>query len=160
MGCLGSLALFVGLFGIATQLGGAYLYGPPPVREPLAPIEAIEVNAAGTVMNDPVGPVDEYIAGMTAFDAQRMWATYNEQVRAELTNRGQGPDQLQRGFAEAKARGAKIEAAHRVGNYPLRDGRRYVFYVITRSGFPPNGTTEELYFIFMVDPAGRIISVT
>jgi hypothetical protein len=146
--------------GIASQLGGAYLYGPPPVREPLAPLERVEVNTVGTVMNDPVGPVEEYIAGMRAFDAQRMWATYNEQVRAELTSRGQGPDQLQRGLTDAQSRGARIEAAHRIGNYPLRDGRRYVFYVITRSGFPPNGGTEEVYFIFMVDPAGRILIVT
>ena len=160
LGCLGSLALIVGLGGIALQLGGRALYGLPAEREPLAPIERVEVNAVGSVMNDPVGPVEEYIAGMRAFDAQRMWSAYNEQVRAELTSRGQGPDQLQRGLTEARQRGAGIGAAERIGNYPLRDGRRYVFYVITRNGFRPDGATEQLYFIFMVDPAGRILNVT
>ena len=160
LGCLGSLALLIGLCGIAAQVGGRFLYGPPTEREPLAPVERLEVNAVGSVMNDPVGPVEEYIEGMRAFDAQRMWRAYNEQVRTELTNRGQGPDQLQRGLTDAQSRGARIVSAERIGNYPLRDGRRYVFYVITRSGFPPVGGTEQLYFIFMVDPAGRIISVT
>jgi hypothetical protein len=160
LGCLGSTALFVGLCGIAMQLGGAYLYGPPPTREPLAPLEKVEVNAVGTVMNDPVDGVDEYIAGMRAFDAQRMWTAYNEQVRTELTSRGQDPRQLQSGLTDAQTRGAQIVAVERIGNYPLRDGRRYVFYVITRTGFPPNGATEELYFIFMVDPGGRILTVT
>jgi hypothetical protein len=160
IGCLGGLALFIGLCGIITQVGGALLYGAPPEREPLAAIEQVETNAAGTVMNEPVGPVEEYIAGMRAFDAQRMWGAYNEQVRTELASRGQGPEQLQRGLTEAQQRGARVDSAERVGNYPLRDGRRYVFYVITRSGFPPDGATEELYFIFMVDPAGRILTVT
>jgi hypothetical protein len=126
----------------------------------LAPPEHVEVNAAGSVMNDPVGPVEEYIAGMRAFDAQRMWAAYNEQVRSELITRGQNPEVLQRGLSDAQSRGARVDSAVQVGNYPLRDGRRYVFYVIKRSGFPPNGTPEELYFIFIVDPNGRILSIT
>ena len=150
----------IGLGGIALQVGGAYLYGPPTPREPLAPIERVGVNAIGSVMNEPSEGVDEYIAGMRAFDARRMWMAYNEQVRTELSSRGQGPDQLQRGLTEAQARGARIVEAERIGNYPLRDGRQYVFYVITRSGFPPDGATEQLYFIFAVDPGGRILSVT
>jgi hypothetical protein len=154
------LALFVGVCGVVSQVGGVLLYGAPTDREPMAPIEQVETNTARTVMNDPVGPVDEYIAGMRAFDAQRMWGAYNEQVRTELTSRGQGPEQLQQGLTEAQQRGARVVGAERIGNYPLRDGRRYVFYVITRTGFPPDGATEELYFVFMVDPAGRILTVT
>lgn len=160
VGCLGGVALFIGVCGIVGQLAGRLQYGPPPESAPISPLERIEVNAVGSVTNDPVGPVDEYIAGMRAFDAQRMWSAYNEQVRGELTSRGQGLDVLQRGLTEARSRGATMDAAVQVGNYPLRDGRRYVFYVVTRSGFASTSTPEQLYFIFTVDPAGRILSIT
>ena len=40
------------------------------------------------------------------------------------------------------------------------DGRRYVFYIVRRVGFPPGGGSEELYFVFTVDPSGKILNVT
>jgi len=159
LGCLGVLAVVVALPLLTLRLGGATLVRPTE-REPIWPLEPIETNELGTVTNEPAEQVEEYIAGMREFDAQRMWNSYNEQIRNELTSRGRSPAELQRGLSQAQTGGARIDRAVRLGNYPLRDGRRYVFYVITRTGFPPDGGTEELYFIFTLDPAGKILSVT
>ena len=159
LGCLGMLALLLPLCLLTLRLGGAVLPRRYE-REPLWPLEPVEVNQVGTVMNEPADQVEEYVAGLRAFDAERMWATYNDQVRGELTSRGNSPADLQRGLSQAQAQGARIDQAVQIGNYPLRDGRRYVFYVITRTGFPPNGDTEEIYLIFTLDPAGKILDVT
>jgi hypothetical protein len=159
LGCLGALVLLAPLCLLTLRLGSGLVVGRTE-REPLWPLEPVEVNDIGAVVNDPSDQVEEYVTGLREFDAQRMWATYNEQIRGELSSRGRSAAELQRGLSEAQAHGARIEQAVRIGNYPLRDGRRYVFYVITRSGFPPNGGTEELYFVFTVDPAGKILSVT
>jgi hypothetical protein len=159
LGCLGALVVLAPLCLLTLRLGGELVVGRTE-REALWPLEPVEVNDIGAVVNDPSDQVEEYVAGLREFDAQRVWATYNEQVRSELTSRGRSPAELQRGLSEAQAEGARIEKAVRIGNYPLRDGRRYVFYVITRSGFPPDGGTEEIYFVFTVDPTGKILSVT
>jgi hypothetical protein len=159
LGCLGVVALVLPLLLLTLRLGGGLLYRPVE-REPLWPVERLEANEIGSVMNESADQVEEYIAGMREFDAQRMWSSYNEQIRNELTSRGRSPAELQRGLSQAQAGGARIDQAVRLGNYPLRDGRRYVFYVITRSGFPPDGGTEELYFVFTLDPNGKILSVT
>jgi hypothetical protein len=160
LGCLGVLALLVPLVLVTLRLGGGLLGVGPLEREPLWPVEPLEVNEVGTVVNEPADEVEEYIAGMREFNAERMWSTYNEQIRNELASRGRSTAELQRGLSQAQASGGRIDQAVRLGNYPLRDGRRYVFYVITRTGFPPNGGTEELYFVFTLHPAGKILSVT
>jgi hypothetical protein len=160
LGCLGALVVVVPLALLLLRLAGAALPSGPVAREEIWPLEPVETNDVGTVINEPADQVEEYIAGMREFDAQRMWSSYNEQIRSELSSRGRSPDELQRGLSQARAGGARIDGAVRLGNYPLRDGRRYVFYVVTRTGFPPNGGTEELYFVFTIDRAGKILSVT
>lgn len=142
------------------MLGGLVLGVATPQRDAISTLTMLEVNQIGTVINDPDAYVEEYVAAMEAFDAERMWATYNDDVRRELSSRGRSAAELQRGIESARAAGAKIDAAIRIGNYPLRDGRRYVFYIIRRSGFPPDGGPEEVYFIFTVDPNGKLLSVT
>jgi hypothetical protein len=34
-----------------------------------------------------------------------------------------------------------------------------VFYIVRRSGYPPSGAPEELYFVFTVDPEGKILNI-
>lgn len=127
---------------------------------PLSEVETLEVNPTGLVVNMPDPGVEEYLAGMSAFDAQRMWNAFAPEVQQAQTGQGLGPTQLQERLDAARGNGARIDQVTRIGNYPLRDGRRFVFYIVVRSGFPPDGEREELYYIFTVDPSGRILDVT
>jgi hypothetical protein len=156
LGCLASLILLLFLCGGASLVGGRFL----PGGRTFSMVEEVEVNPIGTVMNDAEEPVDAYILAMVNFDAQGMWDAYSPPAREQLTARGGSPQQLQQGLDQAHSAGARYTGSTRIGNYPLRDGRRYVFYILSRTGFPPNGGDEEIYFIFTVDPSGRILNVT
>lgn len=156
IGCLGIALLAVLVIGA----GLLALRALSPEPDSLAQLEQVPVNDAGTVVNEQVEGVEQYIAGMMAFDAQPMWESYAESVRTELQSRGQSMSQLQDGLDSARAQGAAIDGVRQVGTFPLRDGRRYVFYIVARHGFPPNGGDEELYFIFTVDPFGKVLNVT
>ena len=156
VGCLG---LLLGLLVLCGAVSVAISRLAPGSRD-LAPVEQAEVNQIGTVVNDSLDPVDSYIEAMTNFDAQGMWDAYASSAQAQMSARGQTIQQLQQGLDRARAAGARINDAEQIGNYPLRDGRRYVFYIVSRSGFPPGGGDEELYFIFTTDPSGHILNVT
>lgn len=156
------LGCVTGLFLLLFLCGGVTLVAVrlAPGASDFAPVEEIEVNQIGTVLNDGEEPVDAYVQAMINFDAQGMWAAYSDQARARLSAQGADPKQLQQGLDQTKSAGAKYLGAMRIGNYYLRDGRRYVFYILSRTGFPPNGGDEEVYFIFTVDPSGHILNVT
>ena len=156
LGCLPLLVLLIALCSLASGLAPRLT----PELDPVAELEQLPVNGIGTVIDERDDVVAAYVDAMVAFDADRMWAAYNERVQSELTTRGQGLADLKRGIDEARARGARIDGFERLGSYPLRDGRRYVFYIVRRSGFPPSGANEEIFFVFTVDPGGKIINVT
>lgn len=154
LGCLGTLLVVLVLCGLVAT--GTRLL---PGRGELAEYQEIPVNDVGTLIVASEDGVEQYIDGMTDFDAQTMWDAYAEEARSRMADQGASVDQLQQGMDQARARGARIDSARSLGSYPLRDGRRYVFYIVRRSGFPPNGGAEELYFVFTVDPQGKILNV-
>jgi hypothetical protein len=156
LGCLLGLIVLLGLCGLS--LTAARLLTPG--EEPLASLQEAETNEPGTLILAQEESVEEYLTGMADFDAARMWGAYAEAVTSEMVARGRSIDELQRGLDQARHNGARIEARQPLGTYPLRDGRRYVFYIVRRSGFPPDGGAEELYFIFTVEPSGKILNVT
>jgi len=156
LGCLASLFLLLFLCGGVSVLAVRLM----PGSGDFAPLDELDVNDIGTVINESEDPVDAYIQAMENFDAQGMWDAYNDQAKTRLTSQGADPKQLQQGLDQAKNAGARYLGAERIGNYQLRDGRRYVFYILSRTGFPPNGGDEEVYFIFTVDPTGQILNVT
>ena len=131
-----------------------------PGDRPLAPLDQVETNEPGTLMLAQEEAVEEYLTGMSDFDAARMWGAYAEAVTSEMIARGRSVEELQRGLDQARRTGPGSRRVAPLGTYPLRDGRRYVFYIVRRSGFPPDGGAEELYFIFTVDPSGKILNVT
>ena len=156
VGCLFGLIVLLALCGLT--LTAVRLISPRD--EALAPLEAVEINEVGSLILAEEDGVDEYLAGMADFDAGRMWDAYADAVQSEMTARGRSVEELQRGLDQARRNGARIEGHRSLGSYPLRDGRRFVFYIVRRSGFPPGGGAEELYFIFTVDPSGKILNVT
>lgn len=156
LGCLTSLFLLLFACGGVTILAARLV----PGSSDFAPVDELDVNEIGTVVNESEEPVDAYVQAMTNFDAQGMWDAYNDQARTRLTSQGADVKQLQQGLDQAKNAGARYLGTRQIANYQLRDGRRYVFYILARTGFPPNGGDEELYFIFTVDPTGHILNVT
>ncbi|HEY3107999.1 MAG TPA: hypothetical protein VGL23_04560 [Chloroflexota bacterium] len=156
VGCLFGLIVLLALCGLT--LMAARLVSPR--EEALAPLDEVEINDVGSLILAEEDGVEDYLAGMAEFDARRMWDAYADTVRSEMTARGRSVEELQRGLDQARRNGARIEGHRSFGSYPLRDGRRFVFYIVRRSGFPPDGGAEELYFIFTVDPSGRILNVT
>jgi len=156
VGCLLGLIILLALCGLSLS---AARWLAPGDRS-LAPLEEVETNEVGTLLLTQEDGVEEYLDGMADFDAARMWGAYAEVVRAEMAARGRSVEELQRGLDQARRNGAAIASRRPLGTYPLRDGRRYVFYIVRRTGFPPNGGAEELYFVFTVDPSGKILNIT
>jgi hypothetical protein len=156
VGCIFGLIVLLTICGLALWAARLAVGGD----DELASLQEAETNEAGTLILAQEDAVEQYLAGMAEFDAQRMWGAYADAVREEMVARGRSVEELQRGLDQARQNGARIEGGRPLGTYPLRDGRRYVFYIVRRSGFPPTGGAEELYFIFTVDPTGKILNVT
>ena len=112
------------------------------------------------VAGEPVSSVDSYIKGLTNFDAKMMWATLSEDAITSMKARGGSLEALQSGLDDAKRRGAKYEDITMIGNYPLQDGRKYLFYVLTRRGFGQAvDQLEQVYFVFTVSRDGKITRI-
>lgn len=123
---------------------------------PVADVETSRVGAAG----EPVISVETYIKGLTSFDAKMMWATLSEDAITSMRARGGSLEALQTGLDDAKRRGAKYEDITMIGNYPLQDGRKYLFYVLTRRGFGQAvDQLEQVYFVFTVSRDGKITRI-
>lgn len=103
--------------------------------------------------------VDSYIKGLTQFDARLMWAALSEDAIQAMRQRGGSQEALQKGLDEAKQRGARYEDITMIGNYPLQDGRKYLFYVLSRRGFTGPDQLEQVYFIFTVSRDGKITRI-
>jgi hypothetical protein len=156
VGCLLGLVILLTLCGSSAWVARLVL----PSDGALAPLIEADTNELGTLIVAEEDSVEEYLDAMADFDAQGMWDAYADGVRGEMASRGMSASGLQGGLDEARRNGATIDGHRSLGSYPLRDGRRYVFYIVRRSGFPPDGGSEELYFIFTVDRSGKILNVT
>jgi len=107
----------------------------------------------------PPQAVQDYIRGMTTFDAKLMWNALSPEAIGQMQSRGGSVEQLQQGLDEMKRAGARYEEVSYVGGYPLRDGSRYFFYVMSRRGFAGPGTVDQVYFVFTIGPDGKILKI-
>ncbi len=158
IGCVGCLGLALGLLGVIAAIG--LFLGVAFTTEDDSP-DALElpVNEAGTSLNEPDPSVEEYVAGIVEFDAERMLGSYDSEIRNAMSAQGQSVADFQTRLDQAKAAGGKIVSARQIASYRLNNGARYVFYIMSREGFPPSGGLEEIYFIFTVSPSGKILRV-
>ena len=46
-----------------------------------------------------------------------------------------------------------------IGDYPLQDGRHYLFYVLSRRGFVGPDQPDQVYFVFTVGTDGKITAI-
>jgi len=117
------------------------------------------VNSTNATVEAPPQAVQDYIRGMTTFDAKLMWNALSPEAISQMQSRGGSLDQLQQGLNEMKRAGARYEEVSYIGGYPLRDGSRYFFYVMSRRGFAGPGAVDQVYFVFTIGPDGKILKI-
>lgn len=120
------------------------------------PVRQSQSGKVGSITADSVPAVDSYIKGLTQFDAKLMWGALSDDAINAMKQRGGSLDVLQSGLDDAKRRGARYEDITMIGNYPLSDGRKYIFYVLSRRGFSGPDQLEQVYFVFTVTKDGKI----
>src|SRR5262245_42304639 len=113
----------------------------------------------GGMNAEAVPSVDSYIKGLTQFDAKLMWGSLSDEAIQAMRSRGGSLEALQKGLDDAKQRGARYEDITMIGNYPLQDGRKYLFYVLSRRGFTGPEQLEQVYFVFTVAKDGKITRI-
>ncbi|TAK21019.1 MAG: hypothetical protein EPO26_16145 [Chloroflexota bacterium] len=158
IGCLAPVVAVLMIF--AFRVGPLAPLFPQPKRESLAIVNMLETSPDGSVINEPSSATDAYFRAVGRFDAAGMMAVYHPSVRDDMLARGASVERLQQSLDDASGRGARLVEARRLANIPIQDGRRYVFYIVTRTGFSAAGASEELYFVFTLDPSGRVLSIT
>jgi hypothetical protein len=128
-----------------------------------APARGANASAPATKMGgmnaEAVPSVDSYIKGLTQFDAKLMWGSLSEEAIQAMRSRGGSLEALQKGLDDARQRGARYEDITMIGNYPLQDGRKYLFYVLSRRGFTGPEQLEQVYFVFTVAKDGKITRI-
>jgi hypothetical protein len=110
----------------------------------------------------PVAPaqaVDQYIHGMISFDARLMWESLDPTAIDAMTKQGGSEQSLQQRLDDAKQNGWSYEDVTYVGGYPLRNGDKYLFYVVSRRGFAGPGIVDQVFFVFTVGPSGKILKI-
>ncbi len=137
---------------LATQTSGATVATPN--------ITPLPTSLVGSATNEEAPFADQYLASMGRFDAVGMIETYDPEVRRALEAAGMTSASVQSDLDQARARGAAILSISRIASYLMADGRRYVFYVVARSGFRPDGTSDEIFYVFTLAPTGRLMAVS
>ncbi|MGH2461593.1 MAG: hypothetical protein ACRDIY_22280 [Chloroflexota bacterium] len=155
---LGIVGFFIGGPQGAQLIQGSVTPGAtsPSTASAIAiPITSVQAAPATT----PPAAVDEYIKGMTSFDAQMMWDALDPQAVQAMQSQGGSEQQLQQRLNDAKQKGASYEGVVFVGGYPLQNGDRFLFYVVSRRGFASPGVADQVFFVFTVGPNGKIIRI-
>jgi hypothetical protein len=117
---------------------------------------AVRTSGATNLTLEQVPSVNSYIKGLTEFDARLMWNSLAEDALNAMRARGGSLEALQSGLDDAKRRGARYEDITMIGTYPLQGGGKYLFYVLSRRGFSGTEQLEQVYFVFTVNPDGKI----
>jgi hypothetical protein len=141
--------------------GGAAVAPSPSPRENRSVAVAAAAPATRPAATNPatVPSVDSYIKGLTQFDAKLMWGSLSDEAIQAMRSRGGSLEALQKGLDDARQRGARYEDITMIGNYPLQDGRKYLFYVLSRRGFTGPEQLEQVYFVFTVAKDGKITRI-
>jgi hypothetical protein len=133
--------------------------GSASATVPAAARSSARTSGAVNLTTEQVPSVNSYIKGLTEFDARLMWASLAEDAINAMKARGGSIEALQSGLDDAKRRGARYEDITMIGAYPLQGGGKYLFYVLSRRGFSGNEQLEQVYFVFTVDPDGKITRI-
>jgi hypothetical protein len=157
------LALFV----IGWRVGGMNnpqvftrgVTAPEAASSATAPSAATTITLQTAPITAPPPSVDEYIKGMTTFDARLMWDALDPRAVQAMTTQGGSQQALQQRLDDAKQSGAHYDDVTFIGGYPLKTGDRYFFYVVSRRGFAAPGQADQVFFVFTVGQTGKIVKI-
>jgi hypothetical protein len=158
----------VALFVIGWRLGG--MNDPQVFTNGVATPDTVAASASATSPTAPLSTqnapttapppaVDEYIKGMTTFDARLMWDALDPKAIQAMVTQGGSQQALQQRLDDAKQSGARYDDVTFIGGYPLKTGEKYFFYVVTRRGFAAPGQADQVFFVFTVGQTGKIVKI-
>jgi len=159
----------IALFAVGWRIGG--MNDPQVFTSGKSPTDTAAVTATGplvapTIITTQAAPptspppsVDQYIKGMTTFDARLMWDALDPTAVQAMVTQGGSQQALQQRLDDAKQSGAHYDDVTFVGGYPLKNGQRYLFYVVTRRGFAAPGQADQVFFVFTVGQTGKIVKI-
>jgi hypothetical protein len=107
-----------------------------------------------------VPAVEQYLAGLTGFDARLMWDALSPGAIRTMQARGASLEALQREMDAARARGVRYEGSTRDVAYHLQSGEAYLFYTLSRRGHAGPDRLDQIKLVFVLDPDGRIGEVS
>lgn len=113
---------------------------PPPTPTPTAPA------------------IDAYVQGLLSFNAELIWSSMGEQLRADANERGRGLRYLEGDFRRQEQQGRRYESVLRVGSAPLRAGGRVYFLLVTLRDRPDLESREQT-FVLTTDASGKIVRI-
>jgi hypothetical protein len=141
-----------------TQIFTNNASAPDASSSAAAPATTTLATQSGPITSPPPA-VDEYIKGMTTFDARLMWDALDPLAVQAMTSQGGSQQALQQRLDDAKQSGAHYDDVTYIGGYPLKNGNRYLFYVVSRRGFSAPGQVDQVFFVFTVGQNGKIVKI-
>src|SRR2546429_662188 len=63
------------------------------------------------------------------------------------------------GLKKSRTKGANYEGMVYFGEYQLKNGEKFLFYVVSRRGFVGPDQSDQVYFVFTVGADGKIIQI-
>lgn len=155
-----AVVLALALWSVWTLAAPASSVGAPSTSRQSAsappPRNEVQRSTGGIA---PVPAVESYLQGMTEFDAKLMWDALNEDALRQMQSQGGSLEQLQESLDRTKQSGISYDEVAFIGGYQRRDGIRYLFYVISRRGMGAPNEVEQVWFVFTVDPSGKIAKI-
>jgi hypothetical protein len=163
-----TVVLALGALGLA--LGGMndpQALGRQATTQPAAPATSTTANTQpggpvpvqSAAQTSPSPSLDEYIKGMTTFDAKLMWDALDASAVQSMTTQGGSEQALQQQLDDRKQTGARYDDVTFIGGYSLNNGDRYYFYVVSRRGFAGPGLADQVFFVFTVGKDGKIVKI-
>lgn len=126
-----------------------------------APIPVTPAHSASTANLPPA--VDDYLQGMTSFNAQLMWQSLDQNAIQSMESQGASEQSLQQQLDGLKQQGDRYNGVAFIGGYPLNNGDRYLFFVVSRTGFAHDAAghaiPDQVFFVFTVGPNGKILKI-
>lgn len=103
----------------------------------------------------PPLPVVEYLSAQKNFDADAMWNTYSEQAKAANLAQGSSLQTLRQTTQQLELQGLQYGDSHYIGGYQVQQGSHAYYFYVTKVE-DPQGTSAEIYQIFITDGDGRV----
>src|ERR1051326_3359970 len=95
----------------------------PDSTGPVSAASAPALSVQGATSTTPAPAVDQYIKGMTTFDAKLMWDSLDPTAVQTMVSQGGSQTTLQQRLDDAKQNGAAYEDVTYIGGYPLKNGQ-------------------------------------